>query len=104
MKTPSRWALVIGLAGVLAAVAGCGGDEGEPGPSLGASSGNVAAGTVANGDPCTDTSGVECESGVCFAGGRQTFCTVRCTAENQTEVCVAPLTGSCNRQGYCKRD
>lgn len=51
---------------------------------------------------CTDDT--SCAEGVCFKGNAQSFCTLKCTAENTAIVCVSPLTGTCNKQGYCKRD
>lgn len=52
--------------------------------------------------PCA--SDTECESGVCFSGGMQSYCSVTCTMENAATTCGAPFTGSCNKQGFCKRD
>lgn len=46
----------------------------------------------------------DCESNICFIGGRQQFCSVACTPESASTACAAPFTGSCNRQGFCKRD
>jgi hypothetical protein len=99
------------LAWVLAAaaMAGCS-DEGQPGPATGSTSGSssvadagAAGATKKVGEVvCNDDS--ECETNVCFKGNGQSFCTVRCAMETQTALCVAPLTGTCNKQGYCKRD
>jgi len=113
------------LAGGLAcAIAACSSDDGKP--SAG-SSGTVPTGSAdasaeaaaseagaaeagaaeagakkPNAAPCTLPA--ECESGICFVGGNQSFCSVTCTPANAPTVCVAPFTGSCNKQGYCKRD
>lgn len=52
--------------------------------------------------PCA--SNAECESGVCFIGGTQSYCSAKCTAADAATTCAAPFTGSCNKQGFCKRD
>ena len=52
--------------------------------------------------PCA--SNAECESGVCFIGGNQSYCSAKCTAADAATTCAAPFTGSCNKQGFCKRD
>lgn len=52
--------------------------------------------------PCAADS--ECESGVCFMGSTQSYCAVKCTAADAATTCAAPFTGSCNKQGFCKRD
>ncbi len=52
--------------------------------------------------PCAK--GTECESGVCFVGGTQSYCSLACTVENAATVCASPFTGACNKQGYCRRD
>lgn len=45
----------------------------------------------------------QCQSGQCFIGGSQSFCTISCTPGQATTLCVAPFSGTCNKQGYCKR-
>ena len=110
--------------GIACTIAACSSDDGKP---KGSSSGTVPSGSADAGDeaaasdagaseagaaeggakkpnaaPCTLPA--ECESGVCFVGGNQSYCAVTCTAANASTVCVAPFTGSCNKQGYCKRD
>jgi hypothetical protein len=90
------------LAGIVLGLlaAGCS-DEGEPSPTIGASSGSLTKKKAAE-TGCTDNA--DCESQVCFKGNNQSFCTVSCTTETASQICVAPFTGSCNKQGYCKRD
>jgi hypothetical protein len=62
-----------------------------------------AAAKKANGDgPCA--ADAECASGVCFIGGTQSYCSLKCTAADGATTCAAPFTGSCNKQGFCKRD
>ena len=46
----------------------------------------------------------ECESGICFVGGRFSYCSLRCQTDNAKTVCKdAPFDGTCNMQGYCRR-
>jgi len=103
------------LAACALALVGCSGDEGKPTTSTdGGTTTPFSATADASPSPGTGTTkaigvvgcrdGSECESGVCFVGNAQSFCTVRCTADDAAQVCVAPLTGTCNRQGFCKRD
>ncbi len=50
------------------------------------------------------TTNDDCASGVCYASDQGAhYCSARCTAEDATTVCVAPLAGSCNKKGYCKK-
>jgi hypothetical protein len=50
------------------------------------------------------TTNDDCASGVCYASDQGAmYCSAKCTAENATTVCVAPLAGSCNKKGYCKK-
>ncbi len=45
----------------------------------------------------------DCESGQCFVGGSQSFCSIKCTMATQATDCpVPPTSGKCNNQGYCK--
>jgi hypothetical protein len=46
----------------------------------------------------------DCASGVCYASDQGAlYCSAKCTADDATTVCVAPLAGSCNKKGYCKK-
>ena len=56
----------------------------------------------ANAEACTAND--QCESNVCFIGGNQSYCSVKCTSADAATTCVAPFTGTCNKQGFCKRD
>lgn len=59
-------------------------------------------GGKAFGESCTADG--ECASNVCFKGGSQTFCSIRCTAATAAADCPKPPTdGTCNNQGYCKK-
>jgi len=92
---------------------GCSSDDGKP---AGGTSGAVV--TDAGGDGGVADSGdgglkknaatcakpEECESNICFVGGTQSYCALSCTAASGPTVCVSPFTGSCNKQGFCKRD
>jgi hypothetical protein len=53
------------------------------------------------GTPCMTNA--QCESGICFVGTSQSFCTLHCTQATVAQDCpVPPTDGTCNRQGYCK--
>lgn len=59
----------------------------------------------ANGEgPCT--TGAECQSGECFAGKKESFCSIKCDNLNDTdpkcEALKGDFSGECNSQGYCK--
>jgi hypothetical protein len=114
-----RLALVVTAVATVLVAIGCSDDVGEPGPGSGSSSGaSSSSGDLADagGEGDSSSSGKkkigetgcaadeDCESNACFKGNAQSFCTVRCTGDTATSVCVAPLTGTCNKQGYCKRD
>jgi hypothetical protein len=46
----------------------------------------------------------ECESGTCFVGTKQSYCSIKCTVASQATDCPKPpTTGECNNQGYCKK-
>jgi len=109
---------------LLVFLAACSGDEGAPttGPGSGTGTGGGTAGGSSGGGgetstassseagakkpsaegPCAD--GAECVSGVCFVGTSQSYCSVTCTVATAASDCAAPFTGSCNKQGFCKRD
>lgn len=111
MRTSKSPCFIV-VTSALLALAGCSADDGRPSSGTGGetSSTDPSADTAtasssdkkANAEPCAEPA--ECESGVCFVGGNQSFCSARCTPETAATVCVAPFTGSCNKQGYCKRD
>lgn len=48
------------------------------------------------GAPCSDNT--QCDSGVCQVGGSQTWCTVKCTSNDD---CPAGLAHQCNPKGVC---
>ena len=119
----ARTACFLGVTALVALLAGCSGDDGKPtGPGSGTGTGGgKGTGTGSEAQTPADTSatepgakkknaegpctqGSECESGVCFVGGNQSYCSVKCTVDTAPATCVAPFTGSCNKQGYCKRD
>jgi hypothetical protein len=54
-------------------------------------------GNVAVGQPCT--SGTDCVTGVCFAGGTRSFCTIKCINGSCPNP---PYTSGCNMQNFCK--
>lgn len=115
MHSALKWSAVVLPSLLLAAsLVACSSDDGKP-TQTGTSSGAVAgedAGTGSEGGTAaakkkaaeTCAAADECESGVCFIGGNQSFCSVKCTTDTAATICVAPFTGTCNKQGYCKRD
>lgn len=85
------------------ALAGCGGDPNAPVADAAIDSGpaDTDGGLLPFGATCQ--SGAECQSGVCFIGGNQSFCSLHCTAATVAIDCpVPPTSGICNKQGYCK--
>lgn len=117
--------LIVSLSAVVAitsAVAACSDDDEKPGTGNGTGNGDGTGGGNggANADASTSgdssTSGkkqnaevgctedAECESGVCYIGNGQSFCSLKCTVDNQATVCVAPFVGGCNNKGFCKRN
>ena len=67
--------------------------------------GQDARSTTSNPTPrafgATCTTGADCDSGVCFAGGKGGFCSGKCTADTD---CPQPSSGAphCNPHGYCR--
>ena len=51
---------------------------------------------------------VDCESGVCFVGGKDSYCTIKCTMlDDEDPVCEAlkgDFNGDCNKQGFCRKE
>lgn len=58
-----------------------------------------ATGAKNFGETCS--AGAECKSGVCFMGGSQSFCSLKCTSP--ADCPMPPTSGQCNNQGYCKK-
>jgi hypothetical protein len=110
---------------IFALALACGADDGRPGSGTGGGTGGgtgtgtdenesksateprasspAEAAKKANAEgPCATDA--ECASGVCFVGGSQTYCSARCTLDDAVATCAAPFTGTCNKQGFCKRD
>lgn len=97
---------------MLFGVSACSSDDGKPSNGTsssggssggGANDGGTSGGKKKNAEgPCASND--ECESNTCFMGNNQSFCSVPCTPQNESTVCVAPFTGSCNNRGFCKRD
>lgn len=110
--TASLWSL-----GLL----GCSSDEGKP-SSLIEQPVGTDAGDAGGSAPLADAGGADanvpakkglaadcvndsdCESNVCFKSDRgDNWCSVACTTATAAQVCVPPLDGACNRQGFCRR-
>src|SRR5262245_53399845 len=92
--------------------AACSSDEGKPsnpiipieaGAPEGGDGGTEAGGKKGPAEDCTGND--ECQSGVCFIGGRASWCSYGCTAQTAATVCVPvpPFDGTCNNQGFCRR-
>jgi hypothetical protein len=99
----------------------CSSDDGKP--SDGTSSGapapaptpsNTPTGTPAADAGSTPTSAKkaltegcvvddDCASGTCYAGDQGSYCSLHCTPETAAAVCVAPMAGTCNKKGFCKK-
>jgi hypothetical protein len=95
---------------LLSGVAACDEDWGKPESTLGLppahdqdSTTPDAGGKLKAGDQGCNLD-TDCETNLCFKGNAQSFCTVFCSTANAQQICVPPLTGTCNKQGYCKRD
>ena len=112
MKRLATWVvLVLGACSVLA----CSADDGKPSTPIGtvfdggADSQSDAAPDAGAGDggkralaeDCIGDS--DCESGICFKGGKSGWCSVKCTPTNAAQVCTGIFAGDCNQQGFCRR-
>jgi hypothetical protein len=98
-----RWQLACAAALLLVAVVpACSSDTDDPGQT-GTPACTAISPLKKNADQGCECDS-QCESGHCFQGNMQSFCSVPCDAQNVTTVCVAPFTGTCNKQGFCKRD
>lgn len=111
MKPPVRWVVSI-IGGAL--LAGCSGDDGKPSgplPTLtvdaaasdagGASDAPADAAKRALAEDCRGDA--DCESGICFLGGKSAWCSAKCTPANAAQVCTGIFAGDCNQQGFCRR-
>ena len=114
-RLPWLVAVLLGSSSLLA----CSSDDGRP--SDGTSSGapttapaSTSTGTTppaaADGDAGAKKALIEgcvvdddCASGTCYPGDQGSYCSLHCTAENAATVCVAPMAGTCNKKGFCKK-
>lgn len=101
-----------GFYAVTLAMTGCSADDGKPsGPTIVVV--NADSGTGDGGPAAVDagkkplaadcTADGDCESGICFKGGKSAWCSAHCTAANAAQVCTGIFNGDCNQQGYCRR-
>lgn len=75
---------------------------GQQDSATGSDAGASDGGKKAFGETCA--SPTDCQSGQCFTGGSQSFCSLKCTMATQATDCpVPPTTGQCNNQGYCRK-
>ena len=91
----------------------CSDDDGKPNgpvivvandaaPQPTSDAGDAASSKKGLGEDCTSPD--QCESNVCFAGGKASWCSLACTAANGAQLCTPPaFDGTCNNQGYCRR-
>ena len=116
-STHRQIAIVVGTAAFAALAGACSTDDGKPSSSSSSSGSSAQDSGTSSGDAGGDasigkkknaevgcTTNEECESGVCYVGMMQSFCTIPCNSGNAATVCVAPFTGTCNGKGFCKRD
>jgi hypothetical protein len=110
----SFFAAVLGASSILLA---CSSDTGKP--SDGTTSGAPApsatnttspeAGTPEAGTNKASLLGAcmkddDCASGTCYIDDQgNRYCSLKCTGETAATVCVAPLAGTCNKKGFCKK-
>lgn len=118
-----RRALLVTVVAASCILGGCSSDDGKPsedGTGTGTGGGTATPPTTATttspATPAPAEAGAkkgfteicatndDCASGVCYASDQGAlYCSAKCTPENATAVCVAPLAGSCNKKGYCKK-
>lgn len=124
-----RTALLVTVVAASCILGGCSSDDGKPsedGTGAGSGTGSGTGGgtatppttatTTSPATPAPAEAGAkkgfteicatndDCASGVCYASDQGAlYCSAKCTPENATTVCVAPLAGSCNKKGYCKK-
>jgi hypothetical protein len=89
---------------MVAVIVGCGGNLPPLGNSDLAGSGDGGPSDMSLlplGTPCMTSA--QCDSGICFVGTKQSFCTLRCTPATVAQDCpMPPSDGICNMQGFCK--
>ncbi|HSO36174.1 MAG TPA: hypothetical protein VLT33_26785 [Labilithrix sp.] len=92
----------------------CSSDDGKPsdGTSSGAPTGSATSPSTGTTPPAAGTKKAliegcvtdgDCASGTCYLGDQGSYCSLHCTAENAATVCVAPMAGTCNKKGFCKK-
>lgn len=95
----------------VAALVSCAPDDGRPSGPI-----NLVFDAGTDGDAAPDaaitkkglaadcTGDSECESGHCFRGGKSSYCSLACNAQNAASVCLAPaFDATCNNQGFCRK-
>ncbi len=77
--------------------------DGGPSPDAGetTNSGTMTGTKKAAAEVCKMDA--DCASGVCYVGEQGSYCSLKCTADTGTTVCVAPFVGTCNKKGFCKK-
>lgn len=74
--------------------------EGSSGASLAAQASSTSTNKIAGGFGTSCTSVIECDSGVCFVGGKGGFCTVKCAEDK--DCAASSRDPHCNPHGYCR--
>jgi hypothetical protein len=83
---------------------GNGGGGAVPAASDSDASAPAEAGAAKKGFTEACTTDVDCASGLCYQTDKgDKYCSIKCTLATATEVCVAPLSGTCNNKGFCKK-
>jgi hypothetical protein len=116
MVRTSVFASLLVTAAAAVGLAGCSGDDGRPTTATGTGAGTTPTATSAGATTPPAEAGAkkglteaclkddDCTSGTCYPSDQgPLYCSAKCTADNATTVCVAPLAGTCNKKGFCKK-
>ena len=115
----SRISLVVAVVLGSSTLMACSSDDGKP--SEGTGSGTPVPTSTSATTPAPSSTGTtppastkkaliegcakddDCASGTCYIGDQGSYCSIKCTAETAATACVAPLAGTCNKKGFCKK-
>jgi hypothetical protein len=95
----SRTSLLAAVLTASSVLLACSSDEGAPTSSNIDSV--VPAGSKEFLEGCVKDA--DCKSSVCYLGDQGSYCSLKCTGETATTVCVAPFAGTCNKKGFCRK-
>jgi hypothetical protein len=119
-RAPIVASILVTAVAAASVLTGCSSDDGKPttGTGTGAGTGTPTTPTASGTSPTTPPAEAgakkglteaclkddDCASGVCYPSDQgPLYCSAKCTPENATTVCVAPLAGTCNKKGFCKK-